>query len=308
MTCTTSIPAGTIIKHHGSSSSSSSSPASVTTLQIVKRLQQIHSFLVSMPSLKPGDAVNRTFGELVTLCIGVYPTSTVRSVVNHPLTQSLLPSLRTLAANGEYLLEKTWAEALTQEALKKTNKQSTRNLATGLLQEFVYYDNYEQLVKMELHCLLGVDAHLDRVVFVGSGPLPLSSILMASHCQLPVTNIDYCEDAIRISTDLVHSLHLQDKMHFFCGDATEYPFYQDADVVILGALVGADGDAKISFLDRIAENMKSGAILLVRSAHALRTVLYPPLDEEGIPSTLVPVLEMHPQNEVVNSVILFKRR
>lgn len=301
MTCTTSVPAGTIIKHHHGSS-----PASVTTLQIVKRLQQIHSFLVSMPSLKPGDAVNRTFSELVTLCIGVYPTSTVRSVVNHPLTQSLLPSLRTLAAKGEYLLEKTWAEALTQEAFKQT-KQS-RNAATSLLQEFVYYDNYEQLVKMEMHCLLGVDARLDRVVFVGSGPLPLSSILLASHCQLPVTNIDYCEDAIRISTDLVHSLHLQDKMHFFCGDATEYPFYQDADVVVLGALVGADGDAKISFLDRIAEKMKSGAILLVRSAHALRTVLYPPLDQEGIPSTLVPVLEMHPQNEVVNSVILFKRK
>lgn len=301
MTCTTSIT-GTMVKQH----KPCSSPVSATTLQIIKRLQQTHSLLVSMPSLAPSDAVNRTFGELVTLCIGVYPTSTVRSVMNHPLTQSLLPSLRTLASKGEYLLEKTWAQELTEKALVKNSIKQFRN--PSLLQQFVYYDNYEQLVNMELHCLLGVNASLGKVVFVGSGPLPLSSMLMAPHCQFPVTNIDYCKDAIRISTDLVHSLELQNKMHFFCGDATEYPYYPDADVVILGALVGANGDAKSSFLDRIAEKMKPGAILLVRSAHALRTVLYPPLDEDGIPSTLVPMLEMHPQNEVVNSVILFKRR
>ncbi|KAI7886958.1 Nicotianamine synthase [Lichtheimia hyalospora FSU 10163] len=301
MTCTTSISGtATLMKHH----KSSSPVASVTTLQIIKRLQQIHSLLVSMPSLAPSDAVNGTFGQLVNLCIGVYPTSTVHSVMNHPLTQSLLPSLRTLASKGEYLLEKTWAQDLARKAHE--HAKQARN-PTSILQEFVYYDNYEQLVKMELHCLLGVDACLDRVVFVGSGPLPLSSMLLARHCQFPVTNIDYCKEAIHISTRLVHSLQLQDKMHFFCGDATEYPFYQDADVVILGALVGANGDVKLSFLDCIAQKMKPGAILLVRSAHALRTVLYPPLDEDGIPPTLAPLLEMHPQNQVVNSVILFKK-
>jgi len=50
---------------------------------------------------------------------------------------------------------------------------------------------------------------------------------------------------------------------------------EDTDVVYLAALVGSTQLEKEKLLVGVASRMKAGSLLLVRSAHGLRTLLYP---------------------------------
>ncbi|KAI9496038.1 Nicotianamine synthase, partial [Zychaea mexicana] len=262
---------------------------------LVNEVKQLYHALASSVSLEPSDFVNSIFTKLVDICISHRDPEMARRVLKHPDIQRLTPHLRSLCATGEYLLELQWAMKLTAD---HTEYQ---------ISDFTYADNYKLLVRLELHALLGIGAHISHIVFIGSGPLPLSSIEMVR--QAPsigrIDNVDRCRDAITVSTALAQRLNLDDKLQFYCQDAIKFEHYGSADVIVLGALVGSDNTEKGAFLCHIIEQMKSGAILMVRSAHALRELLYPScrLEQPG----LEPLVEIHPQNEVVNSVVLAQK-
>ena len=61
-----------------------------------------------------------------------------------------------------------------------------------------------------------------------------------------------------------------------CNDAADPTLdLSTFDVVCLAALVGADADAKLHILSSIVKRMRPGAAVLIRSALALRQLMYP---------------------------------
>ena len=77
------------------------------------------------------------------------------------------------------------------------------------------------------------------------------------------------------------------------------------DLVCVAALVGLDPDAKAAALAHVRARMRPGAIVLARSAHSLRGLLYPVLEVAGGGlGGLDPVAVLHPHTDVVNSVVL----
>ncbi|KAF7722329.1 putative 26S proteasome regulatory subunit [Apophysomyces ossiformis] len=275
---------------------------SVTEAQkLVDEIEHIYLELATQPSLKPSSCVNTLFTRLVQMCVVEYDQDVTHRVLRHPNIQALTGPLRAICSSGEYLLEWYWAGKLVS-----LYKQEAANP----ISQFVYYENYVGLSRLELHALEGIGATLTRVVFVGSGPLPLSSILMAQQCAKirHVDNVDNNHQAIVISSQLVRSLGMQDRLKFHEVDASQYAGYGHADVVILGALVG-DKQQKMEFLKRIADDMRPGAVVMVRSAHSLRKLLYPSVEPFELNACGFETLaEVHPHNEVVNSVLIAKRR
>jgi len=65
-----------------------------------------------------------------------------------------------------------------------------------------------------------------------------------------------------------------------CAGGTQNDL-RDFDVVYVAALVGATSSEKREIFRKVLERMRPGALLVVRTAHALRTLLYPVSILEG---------------------------
>lgn len=159
--------------------------------------------------------------------------------------------------------------------------------------EFPYYQNYVDLTRMELSAISAVSPVApQRVAFIGSGPLPMTSLCMcealkriqeepaAGHkagLEDIIVNIDHNINAISQSAALCKKLgHRAHGLGFICQDAESLQFeLSNYDAVFLAALVGATQTEKEIALTSIVERMRPGSLLLIRTAHSLRTLLYP---------------------------------
>jgi nicotianamine synthase len=97
-----------------------------------------------------------------------------------------------------------------------------------------------------------------------------------------VHNIDRDLSALSISQSLSERLGYADRMSFACTDVSTKPselegktVWHEFDVVFLAALVGVDTASKLVILEGLVKKLRSGALIVARSANGLRTVLYP---------------------------------
>ncbi|VAH72025.1 unnamed protein product [Triticum turgidum subsp. durum] len=148
-----------------------------------------------------------------------------------------------------------------------------------------------------------------RVAFIGSGPLPFSSFVLAAR-HLPDTmfdNYDLCGAANERASKLFRAdTDVGARMSFHTADvadlAGELAKY---DVVFLAALVGMAAEEKARVIAHLGTHMADGAALVVRSAHGARGFLYPIVDPQDIGRGGFEVLAVcHPDDDVVNSVII----
>lgn len=283
--------------HHAIKKTTVSSIAS----SLIDEICHIHHQLSHVDCLVPGDHVNALFTKLVTICTFQYDDDTVKTVLNDIHILALIPTLRTMASQGEYFLELTWANELSKEQHPKLSK-------------FVYYQNYVDLVKLELHALHGVNATLNNIVFIGSGPLPLSPILMyqeltsTANSNVMMHNIDRDEASITVSNALLQKIGIDHGFKQHVMDATGYSDFGHADLVVLGALVGQDVQEKMELLSHIGNSMKQGSYLMARSAHSLRKLLYPSIEPYQVNACgFETLVVLHPFNDVVNSVLIARK-
>lgn len=201
---------------------------------------------------------------------------------------------------------------------------------------FPYYNNYVDLARLELSALQTAahPAAIETICFVGSGPLPMTSICFAT---LPITplrrihNIDCDAHAIDVSSQLCARLDgmggmgstgsvggtgiamgtgtAMDKallMTFEHADASAVEGLAAFDAVFVAGLVGGESVAeKTRILAHVVRRCRPGALLVLRSAHGVRRLLYPQVDLTSLASLgLRVILVVHPWNHIVNSVVV----
>ncbi|KAK4224254.1 putative nicotianamine synthase [Podospora fimiseda] len=290
---------------------------------IVQTVVETHSKLLELPHLRPDDAINQLLGNLVSVCSEIHDQEIVNKVLSSAGVQAVLPSLRQICAQSESCLELHWAEHILQE-------QSPEEVLDRL-RSFPYYDNYEDLTRLELCSILSATHTAPRkIAFIGSGPLPLTSLCLLrslkndawvksmtrSHEQEEqqpiVLNVDYDESAISASLKLSLALGEAGKgMEFICAEASSASKdLTEFDVVYMAALVGISQTEKEGIMLEVVNRMRKGALLVVRSSWGLRTCLYPEVDlaTENLLKRLEPCVVVHPYNQVVNSVIVARVR
>ncbi|KAI8069413.1 Nicotianamine synthase [Gongronella butleri] len=303
---------------------------------MIKEIVHIHRQLsLAAPALGPSEHINALFTKLVQICILPVDDDTLCHVMQDAQIRPLQPHLRALCSCGEAMLESTWAKRLLvpHNVICRTlhaNEALWQAKVRCHCSKFPYLQNYVDLARLEAHALLAVGASLARIAFIGSGPLPLSSIELL--CQFPdkierIDNVDMDRDAIHAAEGLVRNSlpwpqEIGNRVFNLNFSARQFFAYSQADVVFLGALVvdddndsnNGDGAAsKLSIIEHIARQMKPNAHLLIRSAHGLRQLLYPAIRpahlhaSTELHSILEVVIELHPHNDVVNSIIIAKR-
>jgi nicotianamine synthase len=253
--------------------------------------------LTALRVLEPGPGVNRLLSRLVRLCVST-PEAWGDRVLSEPRVQALAPRLRQLCGHAEYLLERHWARSIVASDEPRSR-----------LAAFPYLANYQQLTALELHLLAGLGCDLtalDRICFLGGGPLPLSALLLSQRLDATIDVVDRDHEASELAGELIGRLGRSDRLRTWTTEALELPSLGDYDVIVLAALVGADRRDKRRILAGLAERVRPGGLLVARGAHGLRTLLYPTIDAADL-SGWTPLALTHPFTDVVNSVLVARR-
>lgn len=289
-----------------SRSLSTTAARSVPTGEGVRdRIVRLHAELSRCDSLAPAPDVDELFRELVRLCVHADESVAV-PVLADERVRELVPDLLRLCSEGEALLELSWSRRLLDA-----------DDPWAELAQFPYLDNYRQLTRLELHALAGVGAHLSersRVCFLGGGPLPISALLMHRELGVRVDVVDVEPEAVRQSRRVLRRLVPGPGLDVVRADAAcggdMARVLPGCEVVILAALVGRTREEKRAVLGAVGAALDAGACLVVRSAHGLRSLLYPVVDLADVMDTAgcLPAVLVHPFGEVVNSVLVARRR
>lgn len=275
----------------------SSLKTNVSAELLIARIVQIHANICKLESLRPSKQVNSLFTHLVKLCT---PPSSIDITALPEEIQLIRQSLITLSGRAEGLLELEFSTFLTNVP------QALNNLNL-----FPYYGNYVKLANLEYRILSdnGV-VQPKKVAFIGSGPLPLTTLIMATHHMKSTCfdNFDMDESANAVARQLVASdAELQRRVKFETRDIMEVrDKLGEYDCIFLAALVGMSKEEKVKILGHVRKYMKEGGTLLVRSAKGARAFLYPVVEEEDLLGFEVLTI-FHPTNEVINSVVLARK-
>ena len=153
-----------------------------------------------------------------------------------------------------------------------------------MLHAFPYYSININLSRLELHALEAVSTAgpLRRWAFIGSGPLPLTliciSIVLRERTHLGITccNIERNQEAVRLSSRIDEALGMEDEKRCQCAHiGKDEVNLHGFDVICVAALVGETSHDKERITADVIERMRPGAMLVLRSAHSLRCLLYP---------------------------------
>ncbi|KAL8527839.1 hypothetical protein ACS0TY_005605 [Phlomoides rotata] len=262
---------------------------------LVQKICQLYEQISKLDSLSPSKEVDALFTHLVLTCIPPHPIDVTKLCSQ---IQQIRTNLIALCGQAEGLLEKHFATLLAAQ------DDPLRHLHL-----FPYYANYLNLSRLESDLLRPHFPHPRSVAFVGSGPLPLTSIVLASHHLTSAVfhNFDVDPDANSMAARLVESdPDLSKRMSFYTNDIMDVAALGEYDVVFLAALVGMEMEEKVHVIEHLARNMAPGAILMVRSAHGARGFLYPVVEPKHLRGFEV-LSVYHPTDDVINSVVVARR-
>ncbi|KAI7751020.1 hypothetical protein M8C21_007069 [Ambrosia artemisiifolia] len=272
---------------------------------LITKVCEIYNKISNLQTLKPSTQVNTLFTDLVTTCI---PPSSINITTLPQTIQETRSKLIRLCGEAEGHLEAHYSNLLASFPNPLNH-----------LDVFPYYSNYLKLSQLEFDILIrhystNHDQHEvvvpKRVAFVGSGPLPLTSIVLASYHlkQASFHNYDIDCSANLMASKLVSSDDdLSKRMFFHTMDIMDVSDgLKEYDVVFLAALVGMDIDEKVKVIKHLAKYMAPGAVLMLRSAHGARAFLYPVVNPEDLQGFEVLSI-FHPQDEVINSVVIARK-
>ena len=126
------------------------------------------------------------------------------------------------------------------------------------LEEFVYYPNYVKLARMEYG---GAKLRQqDRVVFLGSGPLPLSLICLYRQYGIESTGIEHAPEYVALSGKLVKALGLDGHITIVYGNHFSLPLKEPCRLV----MVGADALPKEEIFAHLAKALSPGEMISYR--------------------------------------------
>lgn len=264
---------------------------------LVQKICELYEKISNLENLNPSKDVDTLFTQLVRTCIPPHPID-VTKLCNQ--IQEMRAKLILLCGQAEGLLEKHYSTVLGKFERPIDN-----------LEIFPYYSNYVKLSRLEFELLSNHCPKPTRVAFVGSGPLPLTSIVLAlNHFKNTVFhNYDLDAPANAMASMLLKNHpDLSNRMSFHTSNVMDLSenTLKDYDVVFLAALVGMEIEDKMNVIEHLAKNMSPGAILMLRSAHGARAFLYPVVEPRHLNGFDV-LSVFHPTDEVINSVIVARK-
>lgn len=128
-----------------------------------------------------------------------------------------------------------------------------------------------------------------NVAVIGSGPLPLTSLAVASELGCRVTCIERDPQAFDLGTRLIDMTEYKDLIETVCVDVDEMAVMTNFDAVFGSVLLGVNVDdvdhvAKDEVVSRMMDRADADTPLVLRDPYGLGRLFYPPMDGSRTPS------------------------
>jgi hypothetical protein len=232
---------------------------------VIACVLRAHEVLGCESNLSPlNPRINAALSALVRRVMdGCAPGDAARVLADPRIGRVRAALVRRLAL-AEGAMERHWARALCQR----------RNVTAADFEQFTYWDCYRHLVEAELGSL-GPHLELAKaegIAFVGAGPLPLSAILAHLGTGLKVTCLDVDAEACSLARTLARKAGLTG-IEVRCANGARHD-YALHPLVMIASLVPDKADAM-----RRIRATRPGAVVALRSAEGLCTLLYDAVDE-----------------------------
>lgn len=185
-----------------------------------------------------------------------------QEVLDNHLVKTVRPGLLNGLSRAEYEMELYFSDLFLNDP----------NFTEDSLNDFWYLQNYIDLVDLELETITLPADENKEVVFIGSGPLPLTAIIMAQKTGMHMTCLDLDEYAIIRGHELTKKLGISDKIQYKQSAGHEYD-YKNTALVMIASLVGN----KEEVLNTIQNTADEPPQVAIRSAEGLHALLYEPV-------------------------------
>nr|WP_320193363.1 nicotianamine synthase family protein [uncultured Desulfobacter sp.] len=126
------------------------------------------------------------------------------------------------------------------------------------VKQFVYYPNYMELARMEY-----TGANLgpgDRVVFLGSGPMPLTLVCLCVQYKIYGIGIELFPEYAELSRQLIKALDLEEQIKIIEGSHFSLPLPESCRLI----MVGADALPKNEIFAHLSKHLEQGTALSYR--------------------------------------------
>jgi len=265
----------------------------------LKKILHFGSFIAGINEIEhliPNPVANTLFGGLVLL-VREFPKFPESQILRNRRIAQIRAQVIQNCGIAEYYLEAVYASRVIANEVS--------------LLDFPYFENYQLLMSFEaksIQAYLGstVFGHTQKVAFIGSGPLPLSSIEIIRH--LPkgstVINYDLSAEAVSLGESVVATQNLSHLISFVHSSALEIQDLREMDIVYLAALAGGNRAEKRQITEHLYSIMKPFSLLVARSSVGLRSFIYEKLTQEDF-GKFSGFRHFDPSNKVIiNSVAI----
>lgn len=234
---------------------------------IVNQYQRI----ITMPEMIISEDTMEQFQGFLNLLSNDHGSDFSERVLVHPHIQQIKPGIQKIFSRASSFYERHWAMQILDSDIPEQILQ----------QEYPYYQHYERATALEINAIqaLSIDS-INRVLMVGSGALPLTSMALAKN-GFTTDNLDIQQDDLEVGQAVSEKLRPDYPMTFVHSDICHYSDLANYDVIWLAALVG-DERIKANIIRHLFKSMKPGSLLVVRTAYNLRTLLYPSISERDL--------------------------
>lgn len=260
--------------------------------------------------LDPSPEVNEALSDLVALLQGVEMKTAksdeykfgnlerriCRKIDDNEILTYRANEIRSIAIRAESRMELYWSRRLAKKRSVVGPQFSFAEKIRIGSEDFPYVTNYIDMVEVESKVIL---EHLKlnkpewfnngrklRVVFCGSGPLPLTGFLLSTDLNAIVTLIDRDAESVRLSKQLLRSWEARNiiepgMVNIILSDGGDLQYERsggpgwnnadesriECDILFLAALIPNDVKEKIAFT--VSKMREHGPLLVLRTAHGL---------------------------------------
>ncbi|MPL75413.1 hypothetical protein SDC9_21237 [bioreactor metagenome] len=142
-----------------------------------------------------------------------------------------------------------------------------------ILESFKFFDRYEGLIKNESQ-LVRFDEN-KKIVFIGSGPLPLTLIMFNKIFKSKCIGIEVDEETAKLSKEVLKKLNIKKDIEILVGDEKTIKEI-DYDIIMVAALA----EPKERVFANIWEIVNEKTPVLYRTYTGMRAILYSPVTEK----------------------------
>ncbi|MFE0505855.1 nicotianamine synthase family protein [Peribacillus butanolivorans] len=230
--------------------------------KIINTYTETYKILLAEQDLSPNnEIINRVLSELVSMLSKPIDQSIAEDILNDKEIKSI---------RGTMLEKLTIAETLMEDYYAKLFIGKVNSLDD--FRSFIYWDNYKELIKTEIHELKKVKNDFHSFAFIGAGPLPLSPLLLKQELGSKMTCLDIDKQAYTYGRGFIQDLDIDRNSSYILKDGALHD-YSGYDLIWIASLVPNKED----ILKQIYETNPK-AIVAIRSVDGIHQLLYEQVD------------------------------